>query len=108
MNWGYEAIGRLMVGSKCHYPVDNDRKGNRTVVPGDIMYKDQNNDGVINYLDERPIGYRVDSTPTLNLVIFHHGRFDLAMDWFGSIGSHGINVRDSPSVPNDGNSPDEY
>lgn len=82
---GYEAIGRFDSWEQiANYPVDNDRKGNRTVVPGDIMYKDQNNDGVINYLDERPIGYRVDSTPTLNLVLIflHHGK-DLIWQWIG-------------------------
>lgn len=51
------------------------------------MYKDQNGDGVINGYDERPIGYRVDSTPTLNYGINLSASwkgFDLAMDWTGS------------------------
>ena len=112
VNWGYEAIGRFDSWEQiANYPVDNDRKGNRTVVPGDIMYKDQNNDGVINYLDERPIGYRVDSTPTLNFGINLSASwkgFDLAMDWTGS-GMTSWNQCYETARPfqNDGNSPDE-
>lgn len=54
VNWGYEAVGRFTSWEQiATYPIDNDRKGNKTVVPGDIMYKDVNGDGVINYMDER-------------------------------------------------------
>ena len=112
VNWGYEAIGRFDSWEQiANYPVDNDRKGNRTVVPGDIMYKDQNNDGVINYLDERPIGYRVDSTPTLNFGINLSASwkgFDLAMDWTGSrMTSWNQCYETARPFQNDGNSPDE-
>lgn len=112
VNWGYEAVGRFESWEQiATYPIDNDRKGNRTVVPGDIMYKDQNGDGVINYLDERPIGYRVDSTPTINFGINLSASwkgFDLAMDWTGS-GMTSWNQCYETARPfqNDGNSPDE-
>lgn len=57
VNWGYEAIGRFDSWEQiANYPVDNDRKGNRTVVPGDIMYKDQNNDGVSIIWMNVPLG----------------------------------------------------
>lgn len=112
VNWGYEAVGRFNSWEEiANYPIDNDRKGNRTVVPGDIKYKDQNNDGVINYLDERPIGYRVDSTPTLNFGINLAASwkgFDLAMDWTGSgMTSWQQCYETARPFQNDGNSPDE-
>lgn len=112
VNWGYEAIGRFNSWEQiADYSIDNDRKGNRTVVPGDIMYKDQNADGVINGLDERPIGYRVDSTPTINFGINLSASwkgFDFAMDWTGS-GMTSWNQCWETARPfqNDGNSPDE-
>lgn len=112
INWGYEAIGRFESWEQiASYPIDNDRKGNRTVVPGDIMYKDQNGDGVINYLDERPIGYRVDSTPTLNFGINLAASwkgFDLAMDWTGSGMTSWIQRYETARpFQNDGNNPSE-
>ena len=53
---------------------------------GDLLYKDLNGDGVINSLDERPIGYREDSTPILNFGLnfsFGWKGFDLAFDFTG-------------------------
>jgi len=112
VNWGYEAIGRFESWEQiANYPIDNDRKGNRTVVPGDIMYKDQNGDGVINGYDERPIGYRVDSTPTLNYGINLSASwkdFDLAMDWTGSgMTSWWQRYETARPFQNDGNNPSE-
>lgn len=112
INWGYEAVGRFESWEQiATYPIDNDRKGNRTVVPGDIMYKDQNNDGVINGLDERPIGYRVDSTPTINFGINLSAAwkgFDLAMDWTGSGMTSWIQRYETARpFQNDGNNPSE-
>ncbi len=34
-----------------------DGQGNRTLLPGDLIYKDINDDGKIDGYDERPIGY---------------------------------------------------
>lgn len=112
VNWGYEAVGRFTSWEQiATYPIDNDRKGNKTVVPGDIMYKDVNGDGVINYMDERPIGYRSDSTPTLNFGINLSASwkgFDLAMDWTGSgMTSWQQQYETARPFQNDGNSPDE-
>ncbi|MCS2420863.1 TonB-dependent receptor [Bacteroides fragilis] len=112
VNWGYEAVGRFTSWEQiATYPIDNDRKGNKTVVPGDIMYKDVNGDGVINYMDERPIGYRSDSTPTLNFGINLAASwkgFDLAMDWTGSgMTSWQQQYETARPFQNDGNSPEE-
>ena len=51
-----------------------------------MKYVDVNGDGTINWLDERPIGYRQDSTPILNFGFnFYFGwkGFDLAFDLTG-------------------------
>ena len=112
VNWGYQAIGRFENWEQiANYPVDIDRKGNRTIVPGDIIYEDVNGDGVINGMDERPIGYREDSTPTINFGINLSASwkgFDLAMDWTGS----GMTTwrqcwETARPFQNDGNSPTE-
>nr|WP_294081585.1 TonB-dependent receptor [Proteiniphilum sp. UBA5384] len=87
LNWGLEADGQFKSWEEiASWPIDNDRQGNRTLRPGDIKYKDINGDGVINWLDERPIGYRQDSTPILNFGLnfsFLWKGFDLAFDLTG-------------------------
>ena len=87
LNWGLEAIGQFESWEEiATYPIDNDRQGNKTLRPGDIKYKDINGDGVINSMDERPIGYRQDSTPILNFGLnfaFGWKGFDLSFDLTG-------------------------
>ncbi|WP_019539923.1 SusC/RagA family TonB-linked outer membrane protein [Proteiniphilum sp. X52] len=87
LNWGLEADGQFQSWEEiASWPIDNDRQGNRTLRPGDIKYKDVNGDGVINGMDERPIGYRQDSTPVLNFGLnfsFLWRGFDLAFDLTG-------------------------
>ncbi len=38
-------------------PVDQDQAGNSTLIPGDIRYKDLNDDGMITWADQEEIGY---------------------------------------------------
>lgn len=87
INWGLEADGQFQSWEEiAEWQIDNDRQGNKTLRPGDIKYVDQNGDGVINHLDERPIGYREDSTPILNFGLnfsFQLKGFDLAFDLTG-------------------------
>jgi TonB-linked SusC/RagA family outer membrane protein len=87
VNWGLEAIGQFQSWEEiASWPVDNDRQGNKTLRPGDIKYKDVNGDGVINGMDERPIGFREGSTPTLNFAVNFSAAwkgFDLAFDLTG-------------------------
>jgi TonB-linked SusC/RagA family outer membrane protein len=87
LNWGLQADGQFQSWEEiATWPIDNDRQGNRTLRPGDIKYKDVNGDGVINWLDERPIGYRQDSTPIFNYGMnfnFMWKGFDLAFDLTG-------------------------
>ena len=87
LNWGLESDGQFQSWEEiASWPIDNDRQGNGTLRPGDIKYVDQNGDGVINALDERPIGYRQDATPILNFgfnFAFNYKNFDLAFDLTG-------------------------
>jgi hypothetical protein len=48
------------------YAVNIDGQGNRTMLPGDFIYEDANNDGIINGLDQRPIGYPRAQNPFLS------------------------------------------
>jgi TonB-linked SusC/RagA family outer membrane protein len=65
--WGYKCIGQFQSVDQINdYKIDNDGKGNKTMLPGDLMYEDTNNDGKINGDDTRPIGYARDKNPTVN------------------------------------------
>ena len=56
--WGYQVIGQFQSEEEIkNYPVNLDGQGNTTLLPGDLIYKDVNNHGVINGMDERPIGF---------------------------------------------------
>lgn len=87
LSWGLEADGQFQSWEEiASWTIDNDRQGNKTLRPGDIKYKDQNGDKVINGMDERPIGYRQGSTPVLNMGMnfsFGYKGFDLAFDLTG-------------------------
>jgi TonB-linked SusC/RagA family outer membrane protein len=65
--WGYEVIGQFQsVDEINNYPVNVDNQGNKTLLPGDLIYRDQNGDGRINEYDQRPIGYPRDKNPMVN------------------------------------------
>lgn len=65
--WGYEAIGQFQSRDQINeYPVNIDGQGNRTLNPGDIIYKDVNGDGRIDGYDQRPIGYTTTGQPNVN------------------------------------------
>ena len=71
IDWGYQVIGQFASQSEINnYKVNNDGQGNRTLIPGDLIYKDQNNDGKIDEYDQRPIGYGgtgdVNMNPNIN------------------------------------------
>ncbi|HAF60776.1 MAG TPA: SusC/RagA family protein [Anaerolineaceae bacterium] len=87
LNWGLEADGQFQSWEEiATWPIDNDRQGNKTLRPGDVKYKDVNGDRVINGMDERPIGYRQNSTPIFNYGFnfsFLWKGFDLAFDLAG-------------------------
>lgn len=64
--WGYQVVGRFQSEEEIrNYPINNDGSNNRTQLPGDFIYKDVNEDGVINGMDERPIGYPTGWAPMM-------------------------------------------
>lgn len=87
MYWGYEVIGQFKSFDEINnYTVNNDGQGNKTMLPGDLMYKDENGDGVINDYDQRPIGYPRDRNPILNFgfnVSASYKNFDFKADFSG-------------------------
>lgn len=65
--WGYQVIGQFQSEEEIkNYPVNLDGQGNTTLLPGDLIYKDVNNDCVINGMDERPIGFPEGWAPILS------------------------------------------
>ena len=85
--WGYDVIGQFQsMDEISNHPVNVDGEGNRTLLPGDFIYRDVNGDGIINDMDMRPIGYPAGRTPIvnfgLNLTAAYKG-FDMAADFSG-------------------------
>lgn len=65
--WGYQVVGRFESEEHIrNYEVDIDGQNNRTLLPGDFIYKDVNGDGIINHMDERPIGYPTGWAPMIS------------------------------------------
>lgn len=85
--WGYEVVGQFESFEQINsWPVNNDGVGNRDMLPGDLIYKDVNQDGVINGLDERPIGFPRDRNPIVNFGInlsAQYKGFDMRADFSG-------------------------
>ena len=85
--WGYETIGQFQSQQQINeYLVNNDGQGNKTMLPGDLIYKDLNEDGKIDGFDQRPIGYTVAGQPNvnfgLNFSVLWKG-FNFNMDFSG-------------------------
>lgn len=85
--WGYETIGQFTSFEEINnYPVNIDGQGNKTLLPGDLIYKDVNNDGKIDGYDERPVGYQSGGQPIVNFGLnfnFTYKGFDLTADFSG-------------------------
>lgn len=90
INWGYQVVGRFQNYEEIqNYTIDNDGQGNSTMLPGDLIYKDINGDGVINSLDERPIGYGTGQLPHWSFgfnTSFEWRNFDLVADFAAATG----------------------
>ncbi|MDP4208712.1 MAG: TonB-dependent receptor [Bacteroidota bacterium] len=88
--WGYECVGQFQSKAQIdNYNVDIDGQGNRTLLPGDLIYKDINGDGKIDDYDMRPIGYPGGSTPMLNFgfnIALNWNNFDFHADFSGASG----------------------
>ena len=67
INWGYHILGQFQTQEEIdNYPVNIDGSGNRTLLPGDLIYEDVNGDKIIDGLDQRPMGYTVGSNSYSN------------------------------------------
>ena len=56
--WGYQVIGQFQSEEEIrNYPVNLDGNNNRTLLPGDFIYKDVNGDGRITEDDQVPLAY---------------------------------------------------
>ncbi len=88
IHWGYQVTGQFQsVEEIKNYPVNNDGQGNRTQLPGDLVFKDVNGDGVITSLDERPIGYALGANPYMSFGMsagFKYKGFSFMTDWAGA------------------------
>ncbi|OLE58123.1 MAG: hypothetical protein AUG74_17475 [Bacteroidetes bacterium 13_1_20CM_4_60_6] len=88
INWGYQVIGQFQSQDEIDkYPVDVDGRNNTTLLPGDFIFKDVNRDGIINELDERPIGFRQGALPYMSFgfnASASYGAFDLSLNFAGS------------------------
>lgn len=90
LSWGYQVIGQFTSIDQINgYKVNEDGKGNSSVLPGDLIYKDQNGDGKIDGNDQRPIGYNTGAQPNVNFG-FTFGAaykgFDFHADFSGASG----------------------
>ncbi|WBL22771.1 SusC/RagA family TonB-linked outer membrane protein [Zunongwangia sp. HRR-M8] len=85
--WGYQVIGQFESEEQIrNYDVNIDGQNNSTLLPGDLIYKDVNGDGVINGMDERPIGYARDWSPILSYggtIAMNWKNIDLTIDLAG-------------------------
>lgn len=89
LDWGYEVDGQFSSIEEINkYPVNIDGQGNKTLLPGDLKYRDINGDGKISNLDERPIGYG-GGQPNINFGLtlgFTYRAFDFNADFSGGAG----------------------
>jgi hypothetical protein len=90
IDWGYIADGQFTSQEQINnYPVNIDGKGNRSLIPGDLIYKDINADGKIDRYDERPIGFGYGQQPNLNFgftIGLVYKDFDFNADFSGAAG----------------------
>jgi TonB-linked SusC/RagA family outer membrane protein len=88
--WGYQIDGQFESQEQINnYPVNIDGQGNRTLLPGDLIYKDLNEDGKIDGYDERPIGFPRDRNPMINFGLNFSAAykgFDFKADFSGGAG----------------------
>ncbi len=96
ITWGYLSDGQFNSWDEINqYPIDIDGKGNSTLRPGDIKYKDLNGDNKINDLDQRPIGYGQGILPDLNFGLnmqAAYRNFELSLNFAGGAqGTYKIN-----------------
>lgn len=111
INWGKHVIGRFQNEEEiANYPVDIDGKNNTTVLPGDFIYKDENGDGIINGMDDRPNGFGQGQQPYLTYALnggFNYKGIDFSLTFSGgTMQSRGRGAVTKQALLNNQNSPD--
>ncbi len=90
LDWGYVAIGQFTSQEQINnYDVDIDAQGNKTLLPGDIIYKDLNGDKKIDQLDQQPISWGYGQQPNINFgftLAASFKSFDFHADFSGAAG----------------------
>lgn len=88
VNFGYHIIGQFQSQEQIdNHPINNDGQGNRTLLPGDLIYDDVNGDKIINELDQRPIGYAEGAQPYASMGLntqFGYKGISLIIDFAGA------------------------
>lgn len=105
---GYEVIGQFKSQEEINnYKVNIDGQGNKTLLPGDLIYKDLNGDGHIDGYDQRPIGYQNAGLPIVNFgfnFALSYKSFDFHADFSGGAGYTFVqNFETKWPFQNDGN-----
>lgn len=87
INWGYKIIGQFQsIEEISNYQINNDGQGNRTQLPGDLIFQDTNGDKIITTLDQVPIGYAEGANPYMSFGLNGTAGwkgFSLAFDFAG-------------------------
>ncbi|MBC7424180.1 MAG: TonB-dependent receptor [Ferruginibacter sp.] len=90
IEWGYTVSGQFKSMDEINnYPVNIDGKGNKTLLPGDLIYEDKNGDGKIDDYDVRPIGFGYGQQPNINFgfnIALGYKNFDFNADFSGASG----------------------
>ena len=90
IRWGYTALGQFQSQEEINnYEIDVDGQGNRTLLPGDLIYEDLNGDGRINGHDRKPIGYSFGKQPNINFglnIRMEYKGVDFTADFSGGSG----------------------
>lgn len=90
IEWGYIVDGQFASMEQINnYTVDIDGQGNRTLLPGDLIYKDVNGDNRIDQYDQRPIGFGYGQQPNINFgftIGLVYKSFDFNADFSGASG----------------------
>ncbi len=90
IDWGYINDGQFTSQEEINgWPINIDGEGNRTLLPGDLKYRDINGDNIINTFDQRPIGYGLSTQPNINFGLTFgvaYKSFDFNMDFSGGAG----------------------
>lgn len=87
ITWVYDYIGQFQSMEEIeNYPINNDGRGNSTMLPGDLKYRDVNGDMIISGFDQVPLGYATGINPYLSFGLnanMSWKAFGLTMDFSG-------------------------